>query len=138
MDHLRKRIEPLKGGIQIQNRKRKGIGTLACIVYDIETGQPCGLSNKHILRKRIGFTVIQPALKLRINKYVIGTVFRKSRILDCAIFLIDTNKRSIDQENSIYGLEGRINETIEPIIGMKVQKVGQYTGHTVLTPIKQE
>lgn len=133
MANLRKRVDLLIGGIQIQSRKKKGIGTLGCIVFDKDTKKPLGLTNKHILKKRRGFSVIQPASKKRIDKYIIGKILRKGGIgksNDCAVFEIDVENRDYDKENSIAGLNGKIKEISEPTIGMKVQKVGQRTGHT--------
>lgn len=133
MNDLKNRIEPLVGGIQIQSRKKRGIGTLACVVFDKQTKKPLGLTNKHILKKRRGFSVIQPAKKPRTKEYIIGTVLRKGgrgRSNDFAVFEININNRSYDTENSIYGLKGKLTEYTKPEKGMKVQKIGQTTGHT--------
>ena len=132
---LKQRIEPLIGGIQIQNRKHKykGIGTLGCIVFDNKTGEPLGLSNRHILKKKEGTSVVQPASKSRTKKLIIGTVLRrggKGDYNDFAVFKLNLKNRSYDKENSLYGLKGRIKEFVEPEKGMKVQKVGQTTGRT--------
>lgn len=132
---LKKRTEPLVGGLQIQNRKlkKKGIGTLGCIVFDKKTGKPLGLTNRHILKRKVGTSVIQPAQKRRTNKFVIGKILRKGKkgnANDFAVFELNTSNRTYDTENSLYGLKGRIKETVKPKKGMKVQKVGQYTGHT--------
>lgn len=92
-----------------------------------------GLTNKHILKKRRGFSVIQPAIKPRTNQYIIGSILRKGgkgRANDFAVFEINTNNRDYDKQNSIYGLKGKLTEYVEPVKGMKVQKVGQRTGHT--------
>lgn len=133
MDSLRNRVEPLIGGIQIQSKRKNGIGTLGCIVFDKQTKKPLGLTNKHILKKRRGFSVIQPAVKPRTNEYLIGNILRKGgkgMSNDFAVFEINTDYRSYDTENSIYGLKGKITDFVEPVKGMKVQKVGQRTGHT--------
>jgi hypothetical protein len=130
---LKKRTEPLAGGVQIQNRKKRGIGTLACIVFDEKTGKALGLTNKHILKRRVGTSVVQPAKKKRIKKFIIGNVLRKGKNgkpNDFAVFEINTKNRSYDKKNSLYGLKGLIKETVKPKKGMKVQKVGQYTGRT--------
>lgn len=133
MNDLKSRVEPLIGGIQIQSKRKNGIGTLACIVFDRQTKKPLGLTNKHILKKRRGFSVIQPASTPRTNEYIIGKILRKGRkgkSNDFAVFEIDTNNREYDKENSIYGLEGKLTDITEPVKGMKVQKVGQRTGHS--------
>ncbi|KXX70930.1 hypothetical protein [Flammeovirga sp. SJP92] len=102
-------------------------------MYDKKTNKPLGLTNRHILNKQIGYSVIQPATKSRTSKYVIGNILRKGRSgkqNDFAVFEININNRQIDKENSIYGLTGKITDYVEPKEGMKVQKVGQRTGHT--------
>ncbi len=113
-NELRKRVDLLIGGIQIQNRLRNGIGTLGCIVFDRKTGRPLGLTNKHILSRRIGKSVVQPALKPRTDKFIIGKVFNKSDNYDCAVFLIDEQLRSYDKENSLFSLNGKVSDYIEP------------------------
>ena len=133
MSELKKRVEPLIGGIQIQSKKRNGVGTLGCIVFDKQSKKPLGLTNRHILKKRRGFSVIQPAGKRRTSEYVIGNIFRKGRrgrSNDFAVFEINTENRGYDTENSLYGLTGKLTEAVDPVEGMKVQKVGQTTGHT--------
>lgn len=128
---LKSRLEVLIGGIQIQNRKKsRGIGTLGCIVFDKETGKALGLTNKHILKRWVGTPVIQPALKKRNTHFIVGSIFKKSKNYDAAVFEIKTNLRGYDKENSIYGLEGKISGVVEPYEGLKVQKVGQFTGRT--------
>ncbi|MBD0833279.1 chymotrypsin family serine protease [Aestuariibaculum sediminum] len=127
---LNHRIEKLIGGIQIQNRLRNGIGTLACIVFDIDSGKPMGLTNKHILRRSIGKPVIQPAAKPHTNEFIIGHVYKKSSTQDCAIFEINEILRNYDRDDSLFGLTGRISEFIEPYEGLEVQKIGQKTGRT--------
>lgn len=131
---MTERADLLVGGLQIQSRKKsKGIGTLGCIVFDKQTGKALGLTNRHILKKRRGFSVIQPALKRRSDTYTIGKILRKGgrgRSNDFAVFEIDLDNRSFDAQNSIAGLEGKLTEIAVPEKGMKVQKVGQRTGHT--------
>jgi len=132
-DDLKKRVELLIGGVQIQSRKKHGVGTLGCIVFDKNTGKPLGLTNKHILKKRRGFSVIQPAAKRRTTKYLIGNILRKGgkgKSNDFAVFELNQTNRSYDSENSIFGLSGKITDIAEATEGMKVQKVGQRTGHT--------
>ena len=134
VDELRKRHVKLIGGIAIENRKRLGNGgTLACIVFDKDTGEPLGLSNRHILTKRIGSLVIQPNGKKRTKKYVVGSVYKKGGrgdINDFAVFKLRSENRDYDKENSIYGLDGLITDFVDPVEGMKVQKVGKRTGLT--------
>lgn len=133
INELKERVELLIGGIQIQSKKKNGIGTLGCVVFDKSSGKPLGLTNKHILKKRRGFSVIQPAAKSRTKKYVIGNILRKGgkgRSNDFAVFELNESNRSFDSENSIFGLSGKITDYVEPVEGMKVQKVGQRTGHT--------
>ncbi|GJM64879.1 hypothetical protein [Persicobacter diffluens] len=133
MKELKSRVDQLIGGIQIQSKRKRGIGTLGCIVFDRLSGKPLGLTNKHILKKRRGFSVIQPARKKRASEYIIGNIFRKGKNgkeNDFAVFEINTNNRAINQKNSLFGLAGKITEFVEPEIGMLVQKVGQSTGHT--------
>ena len=130
---LRKRFDLLIGGIQIQSRKKRGIGTLACIVFDKDTGKPLGLTNRHILKKNRGFSVVQPAYKNRTKEYIIGNIFKKGgkgRDNDFAVFEINTDNRQYDTNNSIAILQGKITEFVTASAGMKVQKVGQFTGHT--------
>jgi len=130
---LRKRFDLLIGGIQIQSRKKRGIGTLACIVFGKDTGKPLGLTNRHILKKNRGFSVIQPAYKSRTKEYIIGNILRKGgkgRDNDFAVFEINTDNRKYDTNNSIAILEGKITEFVTASAGMKVQKVGQFTGRT--------
>lgn len=130
MEELKQKFDVLIGGITIQSReKKKGIGTLACVVFDVDTGKPLGLSNNHILKFN-GGDVYQPRNKNNQESYFVGKIYKKSRINDCAVFEIDINKRDYNRENSIYGLKGKIVETIEPYEGLRVQKIGQYTGHT--------
>lgn len=128
---LKSRFSLLIGGIQIQNRKRsRGIGTLGCVVFDNTTNKALGLTNKHILKRWKGTPVIQPALKKRNPHFIVGTIYKKSKKYDAAVFEISINLRDYDKENSIYGLEGKITGFIEPYEGLKVQKVGQFTGKT--------
>lgn len=134
MTELKQHFDKLIGGIQIQNRfKNKGIGTLACIVYDKNTNEAYGLTNRHILKNKRGTTVIQPARIVRDDNSIIGKVYLKGGkgvSNDYAIFKINTDFRKIDQTNSIYGLQGKLKEYIKPYKGLKVQKIGQNTGHT--------
>lgn len=131
---LKERVDTLIGGVQIQNRyKGKGIGTLACIVYDNETGAPLGLTNRHILKGDIGSTVIQPHGQPRTEEFIVGRVLRKGgkgKSRDCAVFTLNLENRKFDTENSIYGLSGKVTEHVEPVKGLKVKKVGQRTGLT--------
>jgi len=130
MDELKERFDKLIGGIRIQSRKKtKGIGTLACIVFDKETEVPLGLSNNHILKSKKG-NVYQPRNKSNKPGDIVGTIWRKSKKYDCAVFILDLTKRDYDRENTIYGLSGKVTEFVTPYDGLKVQKVGQYTGHT--------
>lgn len=133
MSDLKKRATMLIGGLQIQNKRNRGIGTLATIVYDNSTGAPLGLSNYHILSGKIGSSVIQPANKPRNDLYVVGNILRKGSgkwNTDYAIFEVNMANRENNTNQSLFGLEGVISEIVEPTVGMQVQKVGQYTGHT--------
>lgn len=133
IQELKERVELLTGGVQIQSKKKNGIGTLGCVVFDKLSGKPLGLTNRHILKKRRGFSVIQPAAKSRTGNYLVGKILRKGRrgrSSDYAVFELDINNRDYDKENSIYGLKGKLSEIAIPVEGMKVQKVGQRTGHT--------
>ena len=133
IDELKERVELLIGGIQIQSKRKKGIGTLGCVVFDKSSGKPFGLTNKHILKKRRGFSVIQPAAKSRTQEYIVGNILRKGgkgKSNDFAVFELNESNRSYDSENSIFGLSGKISDYVEPVRGMTVQKVGQRTGHT--------
>ncbi|MEW7291054.1 hypothetical protein [Aquimarina sp. 2304DJ70-9] len=133
MSSLQEKFDVLIGGIQIQSKRKNGIGTLGCIVFDKHTGKPLGLTNRHILKKRRGFSVIQPSGKKRTTEYIIGNILRKGgkgKSNDFAVFELDLTNRTYDLENSIYGLSGKIKDYVEPVKGMKVQKVGQRTGNT--------
>lgn len=67
------------------------------------------------------------------DEFIVGKIIRQganTEYTDYAVFEIDTKLRDYDKENSIHKLDGRVTKTEEPYDGMKVQKVGQYTGHS--------
>lgn len=143
MSDLHSRIDKLIGGVRIQSKLKNGIGTLGCVVFDKNTNKPLGLTNRHILKKRRGFSVIQPSGKRRSEEYVIGKILRKGgrgQSNDFAVFELDLNNRDYDRDNSIFGLNGLISSMIDPAEGMKVQKVGQRTGRTfgIIESIKSQ
>ena len=135
----KQKFKKLIGGIEIRNKlrgQRNTIGTLGMIVYDKETGIPLGLSNQHILEKSVGSDVYQPGINGKRKrsrnrwKYVIGTIYRVSSKYDCAVFKIDVDKRPIDTEKAIHGIDGFPVGVVKWEEGMKVKKVGKNTGLT--------
>ncbi len=120
-------IEPLLGGISISTVNLKLQGTLGAIVFDNDTSEPMGLTNHHVIIKKLFFkagdAVTQPALKPDAPQFTIGNVLRGNFNIDAAVFKIN-GSRVIDSNNSLNGIQGKIKGVTDPVIGMPVKKSG--------------
>ncbi len=125
-------VNPLLGGIKIGSVKLNNSGTLGMIVQHQTNGKLLGLTNWHVIKRRKGRRgnpIVQPGYKPNSIKYRIGNLYRWNKKLDCAVFEINKH-RKLNAANSIYEINGKINKTQEPFIGMKVMKTGAKTGLT--------
>jgi endonuclease G len=125
--------DPLMPGISISHFLESA-GTLGCIVFDKKTGEPCALSNWHVLHGshgQIGDTIVQPGpyddnSDLDVNRC--GKLLRSHLGVagDCAICSIEN--RSYSRE--IIELDVFPEEFKEVELGDRVMKSGRTTGVT--------
>ncbi|WP_459195709.1 DNA/RNA non-specific endonuclease [Wukongibacter baidiensis] len=128
------RHEVISPGISIGNINSLGAGTLGCIVYENSTGNPCILSNWHVLegdKGKIGDDIIQPGFfddNSDVEENVVGKLVRSNLGLsgDCAIASIN-NRVFSDKIHDIAITPKRLAE-VE--LGDKVIKSGRTTGVT--------
>ena len=132
-------MDPIKPGISVANVKVTA-GTIGCIVYDVEFGAPCILSNWHVLHGpegAIGDEIVQPGPfdDNRTNLNRLGKLVRShlGHAGDCAIATIEG--RGFTSE--IMDLDVGLNEIGEPELDDKVIKSGRTTGvtHGVVTRV---
>lgn len=125
------RVNDLLGGLSIANTRFRNSGTLGAIVYDIDTEEPMGLSNHHVLVKRgsvfrragqKGDRINQPAFKPDVVEFNCGKLKRWSRKLDAAIFSV--SDRMVDDFDSLNGIKGKILGATYPLLGTEVKKSG--------------
>jgi endonuclease G, mitochondrial len=141
-DYRMSRQEPIVPGISVNNKRYAGAGTLGCIVYDKENGNPYILSNYHILNwteGAIGDVIVQPGAldadqKLK-EADTVGKLVRSYLGLagDCAIGSIENRKFLAN----IYEL-GVVPKRFEKVkLGDRVVKSGRTTGvtHGIVTRV---
>ena len=126
-------VTPLVSGISIGNRTRGSSGTLGAIVRDSITGNPCLLSNQHVLcgfgKWLSGDKIVQPGG--RNGAPVVGSLMRAMEFssgYDAALAsLLDGTEFSpvlFNHQNITLGPFG------EPTLGLKVAKFGARTQFT--------
>lgn len=128
------RQEVISPGISIGNINDSGAGTLGCIVYENFTGDPCILSNWHVLegdKGEIGDDIVQPGRfddNSNVDRNIIGKLVRSNLGLsgDCAIASIENREFS----SQIYGLTTEPKRIAEVEFDDKVIKSGRTTGIT--------
>ncbi len=122
------RYDPLVGGIQVKNTRRKSSGTLGVIVYDAKSLDPMGLSNYHVffgLEGRVGDDIAQPSSND--SDDVIGTLARGNLSLDCAVCTLNDSRQT---SQAILDYPNGVRSATQPVIGMAVTKSGMTTGTT--------
>ena len=126
------RIDPVRPGVSVGHPSITA-GTIGAIVYDTDTGQPCVLSNWHVLHANngtIGDVVVQPGPHddNRIDQNQLGPLLRSHLGLagDGAIAAVEG--RELDPR--VLDLDTAPVELGEPELGDKVIKCGRTTGVT--------
>jgi endonuclease G, mitochondrial len=126
------RIDPVRPGVSVGHQTITA-GTIGVIVYDTETGQPCVLSNWHVLHGnggRLGDVVVQPGTHddNRADLNQLGPLLRSHLGVagDGAIAAVEG--RDLDPE--ILELDVAPEELGDPELGDKVVKSGRTTGVT--------
>ncbi|WP_436497533.1 hypothetical protein [Actinokineospora sp. HUAS TT18] len=126
------RVDPVRPGVSV-GHPTITCGTIGAIVYDVETGKPCVLSNWHVLHGAdgtLGDTVVQPGTHddNRNDRNHLGPLVRSYLGIagDGAIAAVDG--RAVDP--AILGLDVVPEELGEPELGDKVVKSGRTTGVT--------
>jgi endonuclease G, mitochondrial len=132
MDQRRGRIDPIQPGVSVSHIVGSA-GTLGLIVFDRATGQPCILSNWHVLHGnagQIGDTIVQPGPFDDNNTAMndTGQLLRShlGAAGDCALARI--RQRGFDR--SVYGLNVVPKRMAEVALGDRVVKAGRTTGVT--------
>lgn len=130
--------EPLQPGVSVALEKGAG-GTLGLIVYDMQTGKKCALSNCHIFAGLVGVndksSIVQPPNNHMLQKLlgddpnVIGTLLRwiDDRDGDAAVALLNTRRKV---ELTQFGTSVVVKEIVAPSLGDRVQKSGASTDVT--------
>ncbi|MEO6734433.1 MAG: DNA/RNA non-specific endonuclease [Ferruginibacter sp.] len=135
----KKRIDPIVPGISVANEKVSA-GTIACLVFDKQTGAPYVLSNWHVLNGpggNIGDRVVQPGPfdDNRIQQNQLGKLVRShlGAAGDCAVASIESRTFKLE----ILDLNVKPEQIGEPELGDKVIKSGRTTDvtHGVITRI---
>ena len=131
-DERKQRHAVLKPGISVGHPDISA-GTLGAIVYDATSGEPCALSNWHVLHAHsgsLGDPMLQPGKHDddRINLNRAGTLVRShlGAAGDCAIARIEG--RDIDEV--ITGLFVRVESLAYPELGDRLVKSGRTTAIT--------
>lgn len=126
------RVEPLIGGVSCGN-PRITAGTIGAIVFDRETGDPCILSNWHVLAgssvARPGEPIWQPApADGGRDADTVATLlrFRLDRDMDAALARLNGRRA---HARDLLGLDP-ISGIEEPVLGMRVTKSGRTTAVT--------
>lgn len=126
------RLDPVRPGVSV-GHPAITCGTIGAIVYDRETGEPCALSNWHVLHGpegALGDAVVQPGAHddNRTDRTRLGALRRSHLGVagDCAVAAIEG--RGVDP--AILGLDVVPDELGEPELGDKVVKSGRTTGVT--------
>jgi endonuclease G len=130
---LRKqRLDPVRPGCSLAHH-RETAGTLGAIVYDLQDGAACGLSNWHVLQGpsgSIGDAVVQPGPfdDNRIEHNALGTLFRShlGPAGDCAVVRLEGRAH----DPSILGLDRIPARVARAEIGDRAVKSGRTTGVT--------
>ena len=132
VDERKVRIDPVRPGVSVGHQTISA-GTLGAIVYDIETGRPCVLSNWHVLHGEeghLGDIVVQPGPHddNRTERNHLGPLLRSHLGVagDGAIAGIEGR----DFDPSIFELDVVPDELGDPQLGDKVVKSGRTTGIT--------
>jgi endonuclease G len=128
----RDRVDPLVGGVSCGN-PRISAGTIGAIVFDRATGDPCILSNWHVLagsRSAVaGEAILQPgSADGGGTSDRVGSLlrFRLDRDMDAGLARLGDQRewsRDILELEPLRGVE-------EPELGMPVEKSGRTTGLT--------
>jgi hypothetical protein len=136
VEDVRKRVRPIPGGVSM-GTPNGGTGTMSCWVYERGTGKKLMLSNKHVFVGPKGTKVIQPGVVDGggVPDDVVGFVYKSSKINPPpADNLIDAAVAEPISEDlfseEIVGI-GTVNGIVSAKEGMKVEKTGRTTGHTV-------
>ena len=126
------RLDPLVPGISVSHPSGRA-GTLGMVVFDRGTGDPCMLSNWHVLHRAdglLGDTVVQPGPfdDNRVDGNSAGTLLRShlGPAGDCAIARIEDR----DYETEILELGVTPSRVARVELGDPVVKSGRTTGVT--------
>ena len=134
----RRKVDPLVGGISISCHRGGFGGTLGAIVYDCTDGQPCILTNWHVLagsheREKKG-SIIQPGIRHGglLSRHKVGKVRRcvLDKHIDAGLaelLVEEESKRNYSLD--IMGLES-IEGVEKPKLGMEVVKSASESGVT--------
>jgi endonuclease G, mitochondrial len=128
----KRRLTTLVAGISVSHPKGTA-GTLGLIVYDKQTGQPCMLSNWHVLNTpegKLGDFVVQPGPfdDNRVDQNHAGRLLRSHLGVagDCAIARIEDR----DFDSTILELGVKVDQLARPQLEDRVIKSGRTTDVT--------
>ncbi len=132
VDERKVRIDPVRPGVSVGHQTITA-GTIGAIVYDVETGRPCVLSNWHVLNGddgKLGDIVVQPGPHddNRIERNHLGALLRSHLGIAGDGAIAELGSRDVDP--SIFGLDVVPDELGDPELGDKVVKSGRTTGVT--------
>ncbi len=131
-DPRKTRLDPMQPGISVCHPTGTA-GTLGMIVYEAQSGEPCILSNWHVLhtpKGKLGDSIVQPGPfdDNRVERNEAGTLVRShlGAAGDCAIARIEGR----DFDASIFELDVKVTQFARPAIDDIVVKSGRTTGVT--------
>ncbi|WP_028660809.1 DNA/RNA non-specific endonuclease [Nocardioides insulae] len=131
-DERKVRVDPVRPGVSVGHPTITA-GTVGVIVYDVESGRPCVLSNWHVLHGNQGLpgdVVVQPGPHddNRITANRLGPLLRSHLGAAGDGAVAEVEGRGVDP--SILGIDVAPAELGEPELGDKVVKSGRTTGVT--------
>lgn len=131
-DRRKQRLDPVVPGISVSHPKGTA-GTLGLIVFDSKTGEPCLLSNWHVLHTdqgNIGDPIVQPGPfdDDRVDLNQTGVLVRShlGPAGDCAIARLEGRRF----DPGILELGVSVRSLARPELGDRVVKSGRTTGVT--------
>jgi endonuclease G len=132
VDQRKIRIDPVRPGVSVGHQTITA-GTIGAIVYDVETGRPCVLSNWHVLHGdegELGDVVVQPGPHddNRTERNLLGPLLRSHLGIAGDGAIAGVEGRDLDP--SIFELDVVPEELGDPQLGDKVVKSGRTTGIT--------
>jgi len=134
-------LRPARPGASIGHYKG-GAGTFGAVVYGTSNNEQFILSNNHVLanstmigdeKAKVGDTIVQPANGDGLNteiaklaKIIPLKLQPDTNVVDCALAR-PLNPADVSPDILEIGI---VKGTVDPVVGMQIQKSGRTTGHT--------